>query len=103
MTHRKIYEEQRTLDRVELADQLRELADELDARGAITYGSGGTTGTLILPDKLRGEVEITRSDHDGRTKVVARLRFTGTESDVDTEDEQEDDEDADWEIDDPYA
>ncbi|MFD7844890.1 amphi-Trp domain-containing protein [Nocardia sp. NPDC059764] len=99
MTHHKIYEEQRTLDRVELADQLRELADELDARGAITYGSGGTTGALPLPDKLRGEVEITRSDHDGRTKVVARLRFTGT----DTESDEDTDDDADWEIDDPYA
>lgn len=97
MTHHKIYEEQRTLDRTELADQLRELADELDARGAITYGSGGTTGTLVLPDKLRGTVEITRSDHDNHTKLVARLRFT----DSDTGDDEADD--GEWEIDDPYA
>ncbi|MFD6354857.1 amphi-Trp domain-containing protein [Nocardia tengchongensis] len=96
MTHHKIYEEQRALDRSELADQLRELADELDARGAITYGSGGTTGTLVLPDKLRGEVEITRSGHDNHTKLVARLRFTDSDS-------AGDDDDAEWEIDDPYA
>ncbi|MGW4351900.1 amphi-Trp domain-containing protein [Nocardia sp. NPDC004582] len=101
MTHHKIYEEQRILDRVELADQLRELADELDARGAISYGSGGTTGTLTLPDKLHGEVEITRSDHDDRTKVVARLHFTDTDTDQDTGVDKNDDEE--WEIDDPYA
>ncbi|WP_458685727.1 amphi-Trp domain-containing protein [Nocardia tengchongensis] len=96
MTHHKIYEEQRALDRSELADQLRELADELDARGAITYGSGGTTGTLVFPDKLRGEVEITRSGHDNHTKLVARLRFTDSDS-------ADDDDDAEWEIDDPHA
>lgn len=98
MTHHKIYEEQRTLDRSEFAGQLRELADELDASGSITYGSGGTSGTLALPDKLRGEVKITRSGDDHHTKLVARLRFTDPATD-----DSDNDDDGEWEIDDPYA
>ncbi|MVU78310.1 hypothetical protein GPX89_13780 [Nocardia sp. ET3-3] len=103
MTHHKIYEAHRILDRVELADQLRALADELDAGGVITYGSDGDAGTLALPDKLRGALKITRSGPGDHIKIVARLRFPDPESGTGTPDTDGDPADADWEIDDPYA
>ncbi|MTE14317.1 amphi-Trp domain-containing protein [Nocardia aurantiaca] len=109
MTHHKIHEEHRTLDRAELADRLRRVADELDSGSVITYGGDGTTGTLALPDKLHGELEITSAKHDGHIKLVARLHFTEPKSEnatraeaLDRTDTDETDADE-WEADDPYA
>ncbi|MEC3952912.1 amphi-Trp domain-containing protein [Nocardia sp. CDC153] len=102
MSHHKIYEAHRTLDRVELANQLRTLADELDSGGVITYGSGSTAGTLDLPEKLRGTLKITHAAHGDSVKISARLAFPDIET-TDAAESEPSDTDEDWETDDPYA
>ncbi|MEU6586161.1 amphi-Trp domain-containing protein [Nocardia sp. NPDC046763] len=103
MTHKKIYEVHRTLDRAELAHQLRGLADELDTGGVITYDSDGTAGALALPDELRSELVITHGKNDDHIKLVARLRFTENDGAGAEDADADSADDADWEADDPYA
>ncbi|OBJ72575.1 amphi-Trp domain-containing protein [Mycobacterium sp. 1274756.6] len=59
MAEEKIHKEERLLTRADVAAELRRLADELDAGGTITYGTGGS---LSVPDQLEREFEIERED-----------------------------------------
>ena len=60
MSHQKIHEVHRTLTRPEVVAELRRVADELEARGQVSYGQAGA---VAVPDQLDWELEIEESKH----------------------------------------
>ncbi|APA99096.1 amphi-Trp domain-containing protein [Nocardia seriolae] len=75
MTHHKIYKDRATFDRSRLADELRRIADELDAGGVVTYGTDGNAGFIALPEEVDGKLEIERSKNEDEIRLSAELRF----------------------------
>lgn len=58
MTHSKIYEDHRTLSRVELAAELHRVAAQLESGGDVSYGE---LGSIAVPEEIQREVEIEQT------------------------------------------
>lgn len=72
MAEEKIHKEERLLTRADVAAELRRLADELDAGGTITYGTGGS---LSVPDQLEREFEIEREDKGSNIEYEVEIEL----------------------------
>lgn len=72
MAEEKIHKEERLLSRADVAAELRRLADELEAGGTITYGTGGS---LAVPEQLEREFEIEREDKGGKIEYEVEIEL----------------------------
>ncbi|MGV0632917.1 amphi-Trp domain-containing protein [Mycolicibacillus trivialis] len=72
MAEEKIHKEERLLSRADVAAELRRLADELEAGGTITYGTGGS---LTVPEQLEREFEIEREDKGGKIEYEVEIEL----------------------------
>ncbi|MGV9668561.1 amphi-Trp domain-containing protein [Nocardia niigatensis] len=87
MTHKKIYEDHRTLSRPELAAEFERIATELRSGATLTYGQPESAGAITIPDRFDTEIEIQHTKNGAELKFEIEIRFPVVNADLDTVDE----------------
>jgi len=77
MPDETLFEFEQTFDRTDVAAYLREMADKLDADGALELTAGGSTTTVSVPERLQFEVEVEREPRDdGSAEMELELELS---------------------------
>jgi amphi-Trp domain-containing protein len=64
MADETLFQFEQTMSRSDVAAYLREVADKLDAGGALEFAAGGHATSVAVPERLQFEVDVERDRHE---------------------------------------
>lgn len=73
----KLFEDTRTLSRIDLAAWFHELASQLESGRDLSFGEAGTAGHVAVADETVRELEIEQSKDGSKTKLEIEIEWTG--------------------------
>lgn len=59
-----LFQFEQPMSRADVAAYLHEVADKLDADGALTFRAGGESTSVSVPERLQFEVDVERAPTD---------------------------------------